>query len=204
MRKFLFGLLMACAASVNAADYFSVTMDVDVNGNPVAHSAIVEIGKKIQVTSESLDNSKPSIRLDYTIDKIGSDDKGEAIAHVSGMIFSLEGDSVWSLASDFKFAVKMGDTISIETENNRYLSNINFNVSAISEEQIIEKFGKIPEASSCNAENDLLADAVTKNGADSDCCYTTCRAIGSNRVKCCGGRRCCANHSDPECCCTRS
>ena len=122
MRKFLFGLLMACAASVNAADYFSVTMDVDVNGNPVAHSAIVEIGKKIQVTSKSLDNGRPSIRLDYTIDKIGSDDKGGAIAQVSGMVLSMEGDGVWSLANDFMFAVKIGSPASIKTSFPRWVA----------------------------------------------------------------------------------
>ena len=156
---------MACAASVNAADYFSVTMDIDVNGNPVAHSAIVEIGKKIQVTSKSLDNGRPSIRLDYTIDKIGSDDKGGAIAQVSGMVLSMEGDGVWSLANDFMFAVKIGSPASIKTTNNRHIVNMNFSVVPISKEQIMEKFGKIPTASSCNAGNKLLADVATKNGA---------------------------------------
>ena len=193
MRKFICGLLLAClacagASAAGAVEYFNVEMRVDVNGKSMGHQAIAELGKKVRVMSKEGDQTV--MRADYTLGPVSTDEGGERIGRVSGMVFVPSADGALSLASEWVALAKMGKPFHFESRNERFNTVIDMVISPLTKEQAEEKIGgKIPESSPCDTASDWIRHDLLKT-IEEPCCEKPCRS-GTKEMRCCGGMGCC-------------
>ena len=134
--------------------------------------------------------SRGIMRPDYTLGPVGTDESGERIGRVSGMVFVPGADGALSLTSEWVVLAKMGRPFHFESRNERFNTVIDMAISPMTKEQAEEKIGgKIPESSPCDTASDWIRHDLLKI-MEEPRCEKPCRS-GTKKMRCCGGMGCC-------------
>ena len=127
--------------------------------------------------------SRGIMRPDYTLGPVGTDESGERIGRVSGMVFVPGADGALSLTSEWVVLAKMGKPFHFESRKERFKTVIDMVISPMTKEQAEEKIGgKIPESSSCDTASDWTRHDLLKI-MEEPRCEKPCRS-GTKEMRC--------------------
>ncbi|MFT3777427.1 MAG: hypothetical protein QM772_03955 [Ottowia sp.] len=198
------GLSFLCIGSVHAQSdkYLKVNLDISAQIVNMKHSAVVESGREATIYKKLDDGS--TAKLKYTADNRGPIGSFKETVGLKGSIY-IPDDATdeWKLLRNFEMVVAKGGSgimeYSSKEANNPGQISISFSAEGVNEDQIISKYGKIPEPRSCPgfSPNEILSGLSTLNNVPG-CCDEYC---GDRYIYCCQVFFCCDGSASVPCCC---